>query len=185
MRLTLQSKHESVNSRTAGFTLLEILIVVFIIGTLAAVGIPSWLSLINAMRLKTAQAQVYSVMQEAKSKAKQQKITYQASFRDVNNMAQWSVHPASVTPSETQWQSLNSRIKIDAPETTLYQSPITASWRMQFNYKGHANGQLGRLTVSNRNGSSTKKRCVYVSTLLGAMRTAKERATPQNGRSCY
>ena len=55
---------------------------------------------------------------------------------------------------------------------------------MQFNYKGNTNGQLGRITLSLRSGG-TAKRCVFVSTLLGGMRTAKDQAQPKDGKYCY
>lgn len=157
-------------SPPSGFTLLEVLLVVFIIGILAAVGIPSWLAWVNRLKLATAQDKVYTGLLEAKSKAKQQKITYQISFRDNNGLAQWVVHPASITPTQDSgWQSLDAEVKIDSNHTTFYQTPATGFWRMQFNHKGHANGQLGRVTLTLENNSN-QHRCVFVSTLLGAMR---------------
>ena len=167
-----------------GFTLLELLVVIFIISILAAIGIPSWLSLLDNTRVKTAQSTLYSAMLSAKTKANQQKIIYQVSFREQNGVAQWAVHPAITNSNDASWQSLDASVQIDTNETTFYQYRSTGVWRMQFNHKGHANGQLGRVTVSLRNGGR-KKRCVFVSTLLGALRRGEENATARNGRYCY
>ncbi|MCT7988543.1 pilus assembly FimT family protein [Laspinema olomoucense] len=170
MQLTHQIKRQFGNSTTAGFTLLEVLIVVFIIAILAVIGIPSWLNWLNNTRLTAGQNEVYDALLKAKSKATQQKITYQASFRQGNDLAQWAVHPASVDPTEHYWQNLNSFVKIDESKTTLYQYSSNGVWRMQFNHKGNSNGRIGRVTVRLRNSNSNKQRCVFVSTLLGAMR---------------
>lgn len=166
-----------------GFTLLEVLLVVFMISILAAIGIPSWLSLLNTTRVNNAQSTLYSALLEAKSKAMQQKIIYQASFREQDGVGQWAVHPETTNPEDAVWQSLEPSVQIDADETTFYQNSAGV-WRMQFNHKGHANGQLGRVTVSLRD-SGNKKRCVVASTLLGALRDGEEHSKAKNGKYCY
>lgn len=170
MPLPHQIRRRFCNSPTTGFTLLEILIVVLIIAILAAIGIPSWLNWLNNTRLTAGQNEVYNALLKAKTKATHQKITYEASFRELGDVAQWAVHPASVTPTDQHWQNLNSFVTIDPNKTTLYQYSTNGVWRMQFNYRGNSNGRLGRVTVTLRNSNSNKERCVFVSTLLGAMR---------------
>lgn len=157
---------------------------VFMISILAAIGIPSWLSLLNTTKVNNARSALYSAMLQAKSKAMQQKIVYQVSFREQDGVAQWAVHPETTNPEDVVWQSLEPSVQIDADETTFYQHPSTGIWRMQFNHKGHANGRLGRVTVSLRD-SGNKKRCVFVSTLLGALRRGEQHSTAKNGRYCY
>lgn len=170
--------------KLSGFTLIEVLLVVFIVSLLAAIAVPSWLSLLSTMRVNHAQSILYSAMLKAKSQATQQKVIYQVSFREENNTAQWAIHPVGINPLDAVWHDLNPAVKIDAAETTLYKHPATGVWRVQFNHKGHANGQLGRVTVSLRD-SGKKKRCVFVSTLLGALRQGQENSRAKNGRYCY
>jgi Tfp pilus assembly protein FimT len=153
---------------------LEVLIVVLIIAILAAIGIPSWINWLNNTRLSAGQNEVYDAILKAKTQATHQKITYQVSFRELGDVAQWAVHPASIDPTDSHWQNLNSFVKIDQSKTTLYQYSSNGVWRMQFNYRGNSNGRIGRVTVRLRNSNSNKQRCVFVSTLLGAMRKTEK-----------
>ncbi len=170
-----------------GFTLTEALIVISIIGILSAIAIPSWLTFLNVLRLNAAQAQVYRAMREAQSQAKQEKLIWQVSFREVDNLVQWAVHPATIEPANANWHNLESSVRLDT-ETTLQRS--NGIRRTQFDYKGNVILNptqylaLGQLTLSSRNGGKAK-RCVVVSTMLGAMRTAKEQPRPRQGKYCY
>jgi hypothetical protein len=57
--------------------------------------------------------------------------------------------------------------------------------RVRFDDIGGVIPPLGKITLSSKSGG-TAKRCVIVSTILGAMRTARENPTPDSGnRYCY
>lgn len=163
------------------------LIAIFIIGILAAIAVPSWQAFIENHRLNAAQYQVYRAMREAQSQAKHEKLTWQVSFREVNEGIQWAVHPVTVTPTNANWNNLDSHIRFDT-ETNIY--TLAGVRRVQFDYKGNVilnpiqNLGLGRITLSSRYGGRAK-RCLIVSTLLGAMRTAKEHPRRKEGRYCY
>ncbi|MBK4732774.1 prepilin-type N-terminal cleavage/methylation domain-containing protein [Oxynema sp. CENA135] len=184
MNLVARFQRSRGRSHLDGFTLLEVLLVTISLGILAAIALPSWLSLVENTRLNNAQNEIYMAMRQAQRKAKQRKSTYQVSFRQNDTIAQWVIHKKDTVPPESTWNNLDPTIQIDADETTLYQNNTTGDWRVQFNHKGHTNGQLGRITVSPiKNGG--KKRCVFASTLLGALRKARENPKPKNGRYCY
>ncbi|MCV3216767.1 type II secretion system GspH family protein [Plectonema radiosum NIES-515] len=192
------------NSSNSGFSLVEMLVVIFIIGILSAIAFPSWLSFVNTRRLNVAQDEIYRAMRQAQSQAKKQKLTWQVSFREQNNIVQWAVHqakaeqfiPEAVTTNDKLWNNLDSNIRIDS-ETTLRKQTVSGAWRVIFNYQGcpvynvgdecinTSLQALGQMTLYIPN-SPKVKRCVYVSTILGAMRMAKERATAnENGKYCY
>jgi prepilin-type N-terminal cleavage/methylation domain-containing protein len=169
-------------TKNHGFTLLENLIVLLLIGILATIFVPSWLTFINTMKLNIAQGEVYQAIRQAQSQAKKEKSTWQVSFREQNGTLQWSVHPATVEPTNTTWNSLDTSVRLD-PETTLPESQGIRN--IQFDYLGSVNKPpLGRITLSSQHGGNIK-RCVFVSTILGSLRTAKENPTPENGRYCY
>lgn len=178
----LMKKNILRNSSNSGFSLVEMLVVIFLIGILSAIAIPSWLSFVNTRRLNVAQDEVYRAMRQAQSQAKKQKLTWQVSFREQNNIVQWAVHPATVNASVANWNNLDSNIRLDQ-ETTLQQS--NGIRQIQFDYGGNVTQPpLGRITLSSKYAGKAK-RCVYVSTILGAMRTAKEHTTAQDGDYCY
>jgi len=192
------------NSSNSGFTLVETLIVVVTLGILAAIAAPSWLTFVNTRRLNVAQDEVYRSMRQAQSQAKKQKLTWQVSFRQQNNIVQWAVHqakteqfiPETVISNDKLWNNLDSNIRIDS-ETTLRKQSVSGAWRVIYNYQGcpvynvgdecinTSLQALGQITLYIPNSGKTR-RCVYVSTILGAMRTGKERAKANdNGKYCY
>jgi prepilin-type N-terminal cleavage/methylation domain-containing protein len=176
-------KNISNHCSTSGFTLPEILVVFLIIGILAALVSPSWLTFVNTQRLSQAQNEVYNAIQQAKSQAGKEKLTWQVSFREQNGTLQLAVHPASVDPAVAKWNKLDGSVRFDE-ETTLQES--NGVKKIQFDYKGNVpQPPLGRITLSSRYGSKTK-RCVYISTILGAMRKEKENKTANgSGDYCY
>ncbi len=151
---------------------------IIIIGILAAITVPSWLGFVNTVRLNTAQQEVYLAIRQAQRQASTNKLTWQVSFREQNGIVQWAVHPATTgNPSDNIWNNLDPNVRLDA-ETNLQQDGY-----IQFNDRGQA--PLQHITLSNRNGGKAK-RCIYISTLLGAMRTAKEQDKPnEKGKYCY
>lgn len=190
--------NKAVFCSTAGFTLFELIIIVILVGIVSAIAFPNWMAFVERQRLNSAQSQVYQAMQEARSNAKRDKLTWQASFRQVRvdgkEVFQWSVHPASITPSAASWHNFEANVRLD-DETSLPNSDSVR--RVRFNYYGCPVYQLndqcgettiltkGRITVSSAKGGKAK-RCVIVSTLLGVLRMAKEQAkTDEKGRYCY
>ena len=171
------------NRSNSGFTFIEMMTALLMIGILSAIAAPNWFALIKTQHLKIAQDQVYRAMREAQSQAKKEKLTYHASFREENNNVQWAVHPATIDPSNAKWNDLDPSVQLDVVESTLQLS--NGVRRVRFDDIGGVIPPLGKITLSSKSGG-TAKRCVIVSTILGAMRTARENPTPDSGnRYCY
>lgn len=165
---------------TAGFTLLELMTVVLMVGVLAAIAAPSWQYFMTAQRLTTAQEKVWQVLRTTQHQARQTKTTWQASFRQLDDKAQWAMHPATNRPDEHSWHSFEAQIQLD-PETSL--ELTDGIYQIRFNERGAVKNQLGRVTLAV--AGSRSKRCVMVSTWLGAMRQGTDHPKPNDGKYCY
>lgn len=161
MQIHQKSSKKIPPSSNSGFTILEVIIIIVIIGIIFAIAYPSWLNFIERQRLNKAQNQLYLALQSAKSNALKEKMTWQVSFREQAGVVQWAIHTAQegvFIPPGIYWQNLDSQIQVykqrnpkGSCETTFDQGkekcPTIGPWRVQFNFKGNTNGQLGQITL--------------------------------------
>lgn len=167
----------------AGFTLLEMAVVLAVIGILMALVAPVWLTIADQRRLTSSQDRVVQAMRLAQSRAEQLRGAWQTSLREVNGTVQVATHPVNASSNLINWENLAAGIELDVAETTLAQS--NSVYRVQFNHSGKVSGQLGRFTVKGKRTSQLKQ-CVIVSTLLGTVRRGQNQTTPDaTGRYCY
>lgn len=73
LRLNTKVAKRLINN--SGFTLIEMLVVIIMVGILSAIAVPSWLSFVERQRLSTSAGQVLQAVNLAQSTAKRTKNT--------------------------------------------------------------------------------------------------------------
>lgn len=171
-------------ARDSGFTLLETMVVLVMLGILSAFILPAWNGVQSRWLVSEAQSRAYSAIRETQSMAMRQSATWQFSIRESlsSGEVEWAMHPLTGTP--TGWESLGSEaLDLDLLDTTLDQRD--GVYYVRFDYKGRLASRTRTLTFTT-NQSSSVKRCLVMSTLLGAIRQSEEQPTPNSsGRLCY
>ncbi len=82
---------------SAGYTLLELLIAILIVGTIAAIAAPGWSSFTNQRRVGKANDVILNALQEAQSEAKKRKTSYSVSFRTPAGKApEFAIYPTQI-----------------------------------------------------------------------------------------
>ena len=175
--------------RAAGFTLLELMIVLTIIGILSAIVAPSWNSFYATRQLNTAQDQIQGSITLGQHLAKMQRRPYRFVIEQYGNVVRWGI---TIDPNKDvktdptismEWKSSFQNITIDNNQTTFRQIKNKDQWFMVLDDDGTVTGQLGRVTLVSK--SVSEQRCVIMSTLLGHTRKGQNQRVKRDGFTCY
>ncbi|HAA31962.1 MAG TPA: prepilin-type cleavage/methylation domain-containing protein [Cyanobacteria bacterium UBA8553] len=123
-----------VHQEKAGFTLVELLVVVIIVGVIAVIAAPNWLGFVNQRRVNAANDTVLRAIQDAQSQAKNKKVNYSVSFRtETGKTPEIAVYPTKqlnntgtlddVDPRDssfTYWKSLGQDLGLKPRQVSLW-----------------------------------------------------------------
>jgi prepilin-type N-terminal cleavage/methylation domain-containing protein len=118
----------------SGYTLIELLVIIVIVGVLAGIAAPSWLSWRNTQWLGTARGQLAEAIRKAQSEAKLKKVGYGVVFdngRDGrfgnSGRVRYAIVPTSVALANvTNWTPVGGG-NIPASGVTLRTSTISVT----------------------------------------------------------
>lgn len=173
-----------------GFTVAELIVIVAILGILAAIAAPSWLNLLTRQRLYDARANALDKIREAQNQAIRTARPWEACFRDRDGMVWVSVQPAGNARTvnncrnHTNWQPLleaganTIAIKtINSPPTGIGTSKElgdpTDGYSFRFGPFGDRFGMGAtrlQLVFVPRGQNQGPFYCVYSESIIGALR---------------
>lgn len=176
-RSPIDTSHPSSNTQqpsiptshnSGGFSLLEMIVIVIIVGLLGAIAAPSWLTLANRQRASTARDEVLQAVRTTQTTAKQKRRPQVLEFVADGN---GDIPTIKVSGVETALGSGN--LKADMVNMTVTDGSDAAVTSLEFLQDGTVSTSA-ELPVKVLMTASGTKRCLFIETLLGGIRAESD-----------
>ncbi|MDX2256895.1 MAG: type II secretion system protein [Pseudanabaenaceae cyanobacterium bins.39] len=187
-----QYRRDRLLKQVLGFTLIEVLVVMIIVGILSAIAAPGWLAYMNNQRLNASQTQIFQAIKTAQSEAKSRKLN--DTQGDATSVLRTGVVFQQISTSEASLQLNNVKInggvqkladgvtitKITAKSVEQKDASNRPYIKLDFNSKGllYGSDTLIPVCINIASSSNTSKvRSIEIQTLLGAVVTGEKTCT--------
>lgn len=172
---------------TAGYSLIEVLVVVSLMGVALTLAVPGMTAFTYRQRLNTANREIYQALRAAQGEGIRRKQVWQVSLRkNTNGVVQWAKHNESTSLGSLVWHDLDKNIQIDEANTrsTEVEGGV---WTIGFDHNGHVVDPNKEMEQGNLipqftlmlakyvdKNNEFSRRCVSIETIVGAMRVQKD-----------
>ena len=167
-----------------GYTLIELIVVVILLGVLASIAAPGWLGFINRQRVRTVNDRVFQSLRLAQSEAKRTKREVTVTFNPgtATDTPKVTFNPALATGGSEQ--KLDGGGEVKPGTIALLTNAITPGDidiplnSIIFDYQGNVkklppSTPNARFVVSVSASPNGAKQCAIVETIIGGMRTGE------------
>lgn len=172
------SKHK--NDNNAGFSLIELLVVILMVGVLAAIAAPSWQTFTTCQRIKSVNTQILQAIKTTQAEAKRNQSDYVLGFDLTKDPPKYSIYKKGTLPADQQPQSLSLDGAIKENMLKIYsQANETVKNTITFDYSGNVKDPTtlnqstppvntdGFSVVVYPKDSPKSRNCIIVQTILG------------------
>ncbi|MEH1998096.1 MAG: type II secretion system protein [Nostoc sp.] len=102
-----------------GFSLIELVIVIFMIGILSAIAAPSWLAFVNRQQINKASDAVLAALQDTQRQAKNKKLSYSISFQKNTTSQNVEVAIYNTNAGISTWKPLGADVGVSSDKFLL------------------------------------------------------------------
>lgn len=153
----------------AGFTIVEILVVIMIVGILAAIAAPSWQGLAASRRASMAQNEILQTLRQAQADALRARASQTVTFNTTATPPTVQVNDRE--PIQLGEESTQSRLPSTILGLAVSNSSGTPDNVVEFDSRGMVAEGAGMIITATSPANRGNRRCVIVETLLGTLRT--------------